>query len=150
MVSIGDGSVLRSIGTKVRSAITDENILHAMGVAYSLEGGGPLEDQVSMYYFKRVVMKNCAGERTGYFSLLRSGALQMNQVELSMSLLLTEYTLLRRFIDNASEALTSSVFSDSYILTRLPERWNEQGPISIIDCRFDGDENEFIIDDEVY
>ena len=62
MISMNDGSVMRQFGSGIRSAITDESVFNTLGVAYSLEGGDSSEEQVSMYYFKKLIMKNCAGE----------------------------------------------------------------------------------------
>ena len=56
-------------------AIEDDSVLNTIGVAYNLEGGSSYEQQVSMYYFKRIEMQDCTGEDAGYFSLLRSGGI---------------------------------------------------------------------------
>lgn len=78
MISMNGGSIIRQVGVGIRSAISDETIQNAIGVAYDLEGGDADQEQVSMYYFKRLIMSNCAGEDAGYFRLLRSGGMQCN------------------------------------------------------------------------
>ena len=75
MISINGGAVMRQVGVGIRSAISDETVRNTLGVAYDLEGGSADQEQVSMYYFKRLVMSDCAGEDSGFFRLLRSGGI---------------------------------------------------------------------------
>ena len=63
------------MGQGIRSAISDESVISTIGVAYSLEGGSSYDEQVSMYYFKKISLKNCVGEDAGYMKLVRSGGI---------------------------------------------------------------------------
>ena len=66
---------MRQAGQGIRSAIDQDSVVGTIGVAYSLEGGSSYDEQVSMYYFKKISLKDCVGEDAGYLKLVRSGAI---------------------------------------------------------------------------
>lgn len=54
MVAINGGAIMRQEGQGIRSAIDQDDVVATIGVAYSLEGGSSYDEQVSMYYFKKI------------------------------------------------------------------------------------------------
>ena len=92
-----------------------------------------------MYYFKNLIMTNCAGEDSGYFRLLRSGGIQCNQCNLSMDKDYDREKHLVKYLGQAyvtSERLT--VFDKDYPRDRLVDGMNMVGPISVYDSRYTG------------
>ena len=90
---------MRQEGLGIRSAIEQDDVVGTIGVAYSLEGGSSYDEQVSMYYFEKIMLKNCVGEDAGYLKLLRSGAIQCLQCEFYMYERLSRETILLEFIN---------------------------------------------------
>ena len=131
MVAVNGGAVMRQVGVGVRSAITDETVDHTLGVAYDLEGGDEADIQASMYYFKKLVMQNCAGEEAGFFRFVRSGGVQCNQCELSMRDIEDREDALIVFRD--APAARSTIFEDEYLYTRLLDGLNTLGPVQVLD-----------------
>ena len=99
MIAINEGSIMRQVGKGITSAIEYDDVINTVGVAYSLEGGSDYDEQVSMYYFSRIKLFNCAGEDAGYFKLLRSGAIQCLRCEFRMNDRLSREFLLMEFVN---------------------------------------------------
>lgn len=139
MVAMSGGSVMRQVGVGIRSAITDETVQNTLGVAYDLEGGRLDQEQVSMYYFKRLTMFNCAGEDAGYFRLLRSGGIQCNQCALSMDSDYGREKHLTKYLSGESAPdARLTVFAEDYPRARLVAGVNMVGPVSVYDSRYTG------------
>ena len=137
---------MSQVGVGIRSAISDETIDHTIGVAYDFEGGRADQAQVSMYYFKRLIMSNCAGEDSGYFRLLRSGGIQCNQCDLSMDEDYDREKHIFKYLSTqfvTTERLT--VFDRNYPRERLLDGLNMVGSISVTDSRYTGGQFNFTI-----
>ena len=148
MLAINGGSIMRQVGQGIRSAISNESVISTIGVAYSLEGGSSYEEQVSMYFFKSLTMKNCVGEDAGYMKLVRSGGIQCNECDFYMNEKWTREDALVEMWDGPSQK--ESVYNKAYLLTRITEGINPIAPIMVIQSQYTGQKFNFTLGNESF
>ena len=90
-----------------------------------------------MYYFKRLIMKDCVGDDTGYLRMVRSGGMQLNQADISMTENYDRIMAITNFIQGADQR--KSVFDDEYMKNLLPNGINLLGSISVTSSEYTGD-----------